>query len=83
MEADDSTKDGLIDDVAESGEIDEGEEEGTPWCLQNLLFSSMKYPSSVSLLCSVYSSFYGCSCLKEEKAVFREYYILSETLSLT
>ena len=73
----------MTDDVAESDEIDEGEEEGIPWCLQNLLFSSTKYSSSVFLLYSVYSSFCGCSCLKEGKAVFYEHYIFCETLSLT
>ena len=71
MKADDTIKDGMTDDVAESDEIDEGEE-GIPWCLQNILFSLTTYPSSVSLLCSVHCSFYGFSCLKEGKAVFHE-----------
>ena len=72
METDDTVKDGMTDDVAESDEIDEGEEEGILWCLQNILFSLTTYPSSVPLLCSVYCSFYGFSCLKEVKAVFHE-----------
>ena len=79
MKAEDSTKDGMTDGAAESDEIDEGEEEGIPWCLQNLLFSST-YSSSASLLCSVYSSFCGCSCLKEGKAVFYEHDRFCETL---